>query len=343
MNKTLPLTLLLLIFAAVLLHAAGSAILPNRSPGTPVEPDPNGPAAGDCPLDLALLEGRRAAAAPDNAASGKFGKAPENLTVLHRLLKRKIEERPFAVKLSLYDFATGGQIKIDAHERFVPASMIKTLLLLTVLKQADRGDISLAESYLLSESDKYVGETAVAGAGRLQFAANGTAHSIEELLSLMISLSDNVATNILFDRIGAREISGTARLLELEKTAFTRKMYDHRSLLPLNKATAFELTRMLLALENAEIFSKELSEKGIRMMLATEDHRIGRYLGEYTKVANKVGTDSAFIGDMALLYFPERAPLALTIAVVEPPNPDEAIDFVGELAALIAEKMLELK
>lgn len=344
-KKALPLMLLLIGCAAVLLYLADGAALLDRSltflhATYEAEDDA---AAGDCPIDPVVLEVRRAAAAPDNAASGRFRKAPENLAFLHKQLKSRIEERSFSVKLSLYDFATGGQIKIGAHERFNPASMIKTLLLLTVLKEVDEGRISLHDTHLLSERDKYIGETPVTGAGTLQFAEAGTLHSVEELLALMVSLSDNVATNILFDRLGAKKISDTATTLELKETSFTRKMYDHQSSLPLNAATAFELNRVLIALENAEMFSKELSKKGIRMMLKTADKRIGRYLGDYTEVANKVGTDSSFIGDMALLYFPDRAPVALTVAVVDTANPEEAMAFIGELAALIVEKLLELK
>jgi hypothetical protein len=79
------------------------------------------------------------------------------------------------------------------------------------------------------------------------------------------------------------------------------------------------------------------------MMLGTGDKRIGRYIDRYTDVANKVGTDSAFVGDMSLLYFKEWSPLALTIAVEDPPDQDEAIDFIGELAALIVAQLLGVK
>lgn len=344
MKRALPLTLLMIGCIAAVLYLAGKAAPFTRHlPETLLQSTPDESTAGDCPVDPAVREGRRAAASPDNAASGKSGKAPASLTALYGQLKSRIAERSVAVKLSLYDFSTGAQIKIGAHETFNPASMIKTLLLLAVLEEVEGGGLSMSDTHLLTEGDKYVGETPVAGAGTLQFAETGAVYSVEELLGLMVSLSDNVATNILFDRIGPRRISATAQKLELKRTAFTRKMYDHHSSLPLNEATAFELNRALIALENAELFSEELQEKGLRMMLRTEDQRIGRYLGGLADVANKVGTDSGFIGDMALLYFPDRAPLALTIAVLDPAAPEEAVDFIGELALLIVENLLLLK
>ena len=53
-------------------------------------------------------------------------------------------------------------------------------------------------------------------------------------------------------------------------------------------------------------------------------------------VANKVGTVSGVLGDMALIYFPERPPLALTIVVENPSDLEEAATLIGELASLIA-------
>lgn len=342
MNKVSVSALILLLCLVALLGLAGGVIpFPSLTPSPEAGERPGSDASpgGDGPVSPALLEGRRMAAAPDNAASGRFRSAPAILTALHEQLRQRIEERSLPVKLSLYDFATGGQIKIGAHEAFVPASMIKTLLLLTVLEQATRGDLSLQETHPLTESDKYVEGDRIDGTGTLQFAAAGGVYTLEELLSLMVSLSDNVATNILFDRVGPEQIAGTAGQLELRRTAFTRKMYDHRSSASLNRATAFELTRMLVALENREFLSADCRAKGVEMMLETADLRIGRYTGPNIGVANKVGTDSGLIGDMALLYFPARPPVALTIAVVGAAEDSAAVDFIGELGALVAERL----
>ena len=67
---------------------------------------------------------------------------------------------------------------------------------------------------------------------------------------------------------------------------------------------------MLVALKNEEIAPEKIKKKGIQKMLRTGDKRIGLYINQYMDVTNKVGTDS---------------------------------DFIGELAVLIAERLLELK
>jgi beta-lactamase class A len=264
---------------------------------------------------------------------------PAGLRELKEKLEREIRASSMEVSLGLYDFATGSELEINGHKPLYPASMIKTLLLLTALELVERGKFSLQEIHHLSDEDRYAGNTSVTGSGVLQYAENGSLYTIEELLHLMVSVSDNMATNIMFDRVGIGAMEQMARKLGLTQTAFTRKMYELDSPLPSNVSTAGDLTAMLVALEKREAVGKELSELGIRMMMETTDkERIGRYLGDDdVVVANKVGTVTGIIGDMSLLYFPDRPPVALTAAVKNPQEQEDAIRLIGRLAKLVVE------
>ncbi len=259
-------------------------------------------------------------------------------------LKDELLERIAAsgrqVRLSLYDYVTGSWIGYQAGRRFYPASMIKTLLLLAALEQAEQGKLLPERSHLLTESDKYAGKTPVAGTGILQFAAVGSGYTLAELLHLMIARSDNVAANIIFERVGAAGCTATAKRLGLTESTFSRKFYDLESSSPSNTATARDLTRMLLSLQNREAAGEKLTRAGIEMMAAAADKsRIGRFIGEQAVIANKVGTVDDIVGDMALLYFPRRPPLALTVAIEYPPDRNEAARLIGTLAASVVRKL----
>lgn len=262
------------------------------------------------------------------------------LFALEEGLRLRIAESGATVRLALYDFSAGSGIEIESQKQFYPASMIKVLLLLAALEQAERGRLALSETYSLRESDRYAGKTPVAGTGILQYAAAGSSYSRAELLRLMIALSDNVATNIIFQQIGASGCAATARRLGLGESAFTRRLYDLGSGKPSNRATARDLTRMLLALHNREAAGERLTRSAIAMMAATVDKgRIGLFIGERAIVANKVGTVTGMVGDMALLYFPRRPPLALTIAVERPSDQGAAAHLIGALAREIVEAL----
>lgn len=281
---------------------------------------------------------------PHSAGEDQEGYAYLNgnkeLSGLKTDLERRSRTSSGEVSLCLYDYATGEQIEINGRKPLYPASMIKTLLLLAALEQVEQGELSLDQVYIVTQKDKYAGDTPVTGSGIIQFAAAETGYTLEQLLSLMVSVSDNVATNILFDLVGPGRVNAVARELSLENTSFTRKMYDLESPLPSNVSTARDLTRILTALKNREIAGEELSNKGIQMMVETTDkERIGRMIKDRVVVANKVGTVSEVIGDMALIYFPHRPPVALTIVVANPDDHERAAKLIGELAEIIVDRL----
>lgn len=296
-----------------------------------------------CPGGLAS---RPSSPGPEAAGSGLLEREEDralqaNLNRLKAELEEQASAGPSELSLSMYDFATGEWIELNAGKPFYPASLIKTLLLITALEQANRGVLSLEDSYLLTAADKLAGETPVTGTGILQFAEEGSVYMVEELLALMVSLSDNVASNIVLDLVGAESVEAMARRLGLENTRATRKMYDLHSPQPSNVSTARDLTRMLIALEEGAVCGRELSQKGIAMMLRTDNkQRIARYVKpRQAAVANKIGTVSRVIGDMALLYFPDRPPVALTILVGDPADPQEAEKEIGRLAAAVVKTL----
>lgn len=260
---------------------------------------------------------------------------PGTLTALRTKLVEEIYKNDHRMSLSFCDLSSGCEIEFNGEKPLYPASMIKTLLLLTALEKIESGSMSLEDIYFLKEKDKSAGGTPVKGSGILQFAEVGTVYTVKELLRLMISISDNVATNILYEIVGRTYLEAVALMLKLEQTVFFRKMYDLSSPLPSNVSSARDLTRMLVTLEKGNIIGPELKKIAVEMMLDTVNkERIGRYISKKATVANKVGTVSGIFGDMALIYLPQHPPLALTIIVRNPQDSEEAARFIGKLAEL---------
>ena len=245
----------------------------------------------------------------------------QSLKSLDLLLEREIQKSRFKICLCLYDFQTKQWVEKNAGQTLYPASLIKLLYLLTALEQLERGILSLTDKHILTDADKYVGTTKVTGSGSLQFAEIGSSYTVAELLRLMISASDNIAANIVLDLVRPEAVSAMAARLGLTKTRGTRKMYALESSLPPNLSTARELTELLVALENKQVCGEGLKNLAVSMMLETENkQRIGRYIhNKDALVANKVGTVDHMVGDMALLYFDNRPPVALTVIISIPP------------------------
>ncbi|MCM3665025.1 class A beta-lactamase-related serine hydrolase [Mesobacillus subterraneus] len=114
-------------------------------------------------------------------------------------------------------------IEFNSHDAYRSASLIKIPILFEALRQIEKGIISADADVSLRITDK-VGDTGV-----LQ-ALSCHKYSIQDLLTLMIIVSDNSATNLLIDMLGIETINSTIRRLGMSNTVMHRKMLDFDSI-----------------------------------------------------------------------------------------------------------------
>ena len=117
--------------------------------------------------------------------------APQHLTAS---LADLVAAAPGRLSVVVADGA-GVLAEVDGERVVAAASTIKVPILVAVLRLVARGDLGLADSVQL-------GDDRVGGSGPLAALASVTQLQVGELLDLMITLSDNDATNALLDLVG---------------------------------------------------------------------------------------------------------------------------------------------
>ncbi|WP_051541858.1 serine hydrolase [Clostridium lundense] len=115
---------------------------------------------------------------------------------------------------------TGDCLQYNEDVVFPAASIIKLSILLELFKKVDNGDINLQERVVLKESEK------VDGFGVLKELDCDVNLTIKDLATLMIILSDNVATNKLIHILDMESINNTIKELGMKDTVLGRKMMD---------------------------------------------------------------------------------------------------------------------
>lgn len=100
----------------------------------------------------------------------------------------------------------------NADELYPTASTLKTPLIYELYRQADAGKVNLKERVTLSH------RTRVPGSGVLQDLDDGLQPTIRDLSELMIIVSDNWATDLLYDIIGRDAMAATLAELGLANT-----------------------------------------------------------------------------------------------------------------------------
>src|SRR5262252_3383726 len=123
------------------------------------------------------------------------------------------------VGYSIVDLTTGERIGHLERETFPTASAIKLAIVYELFKQAEEKTIDLNQTLTLDRRQ------AVGGTGVLVEMGTPTL-SIRDYAVLMVTLSDNTATNVLIDRLGMDNVARRMQLLGLTGTNLRRHMMD---------------------------------------------------------------------------------------------------------------------
>ena len=94
---------------------------------------------------------------------------------------------------------TNEEIAINADEPMDTMSVIKVPLMVEAFRQIGEGKFSLADRYTLKNADKRP------GTGVIRSLDEGASLTIKDLITLMIIVSDNTATDMLFEKVGGVE------------------------------------------------------------------------------------------------------------------------------------------
>ncbi|WP_051663146.1 serine hydrolase [Alicyclobacillus macrosporangiidus] len=116
-----------------------------------------------------------------------------------------------------------GNIYVRADDRVPAASLIKIPILLEGLRQVHAGRVSLEQPIRISDVE------VVWGTGIIQLMSRNIRWTFRDLLTLMIIVSDNTATNVIIDMLGMERVNALASDLGCSNTVLARKMMDFQA------------------------------------------------------------------------------------------------------------------
>lgn len=148
----------------------------------------------------------------------------------------------------------GNIITYHADEIYETASTIKVYILAALFEEIEKGNKSLKDMLEYQESHK------VDGSGIMSSLEIGTLLSVKNLATLMIIVSDNIATNILIDYLGIEGINATIQKLGCKNTRLYNSLHfdQYRKL---GTTTPREYASMFERMAQGILISKEASEQ----------------------------------------------------------------------------------
>ncbi|MCB8948814.1 MAG: serine hydrolase [Ardenticatenaceae bacterium] len=253
------------------------------------------------------------------------------------------------IGLAATNLQTNETVGFLADEIFPTASVIKLPVLLTLMQQVEDGEYSLDDPLMLRRADY------VAGSGLLQHLSPGLTMPIRDWAFLMMSISDNLATNVLIDHVGLDEVNDWLDEHDYPDIRLHRKI--NFNLLKtdqklLGTSTPAALTRMITAVYQQTHVSPAACTEMMRMMNKVGADRVGRYLpfepygsdvpdSEILRLAGKTGSLAGMRAQTAVIYrgMPEEnRGFALTVMNEGNPEPERwqpdapGVLIIGRLA-----------
>jgi len=267
------------------------------------------------------------------------------------------------VGVAVHDFLTGADFTYNATEIFPTASTLKVPLLYVLYRLADEGSIDLGERIALDP------RTRVPGSGVLQFMDPGLQPTLRDLAELMITVSDNWATDLLWNRMTKPTVDATLAEIGMTQTALPMTIFELFATLagvdpaapeidydflvnylkdddpePDNPAMAFDarndtsspadMVRLLQAIDSGEGLSDERREALLTIMKHQNFTTIipSRLPdGEDIETAHKTGSLSGAKNDVGIVISP-KAHYAIAFLSREQDDIPEVVDRMSRVS-----------
>lgn len=267
-----------------------------------------------------------------------FGRRPSLLTALQ--LGQELTQLAAVIRadatiepdltpgLFLVDLDSGAYVNLNGTRRFASASMIKVPILVAFFQDVDAGKIRFNDLFTMQEED------VAGGSGDMQFDDVGSEYSAIDVATMMITISDNTATNILI-----RELGG-AEALNQRFQSWGMSGTQVRNLLPdlagTNTTTPRELVELMVFVSQGDLISLRSRDRLLEIMRGTvTDTLLPAGIAPDATIAHKTGDIGSLVGDVGIIDMPDGKRYAIAAMVQRPHNDDRAQELIRQMSRTV--------
>ncbi len=262
------------------------------------------------PVETGTLPSVEAAEPPtpevvtDDVPEDEQKRVDEGLEEARKVIEDYADEHEGVGGVYVRDLKGGYGYGVNPDEIFFGASVMKIPLMVAVYRKMDEGEFSFNDTFATEPGD-WAG-----GAGWLQWEEPGTSHTVEDYLLMMMTQSDNVATNVLLRLVGGPEyVNEVASSLGASDTVLNQKITSERAAVPAldNWTTPRDMAKILNSIATGEAASRESSREMIDLMRQNHlQSSLEDGLPEGVEVANKGGWLYKVYDDAGIVFHEDR-------------------------------------
>lgn len=235
-------------------------------------------------------------------------------------------------------------ILINEKTSFHAASTMKTPVMIEVFKQAELGLLKLTDSILVINKFKSI----VDGSNYQMelgddsddtiYKSIGLKMSIYDLVFQMITVSSNLATNLLIELVEAKKVNQTMRELGAKDIQVLRGVEDTKAFKAglNNTTTAYDLLLIFEKLAKNQILAKEGHYKMIEILKSQKFNEIiPAKLPKGTIVAHKTGSITGVQHDTGIVYLPNGKKYVLILLSKNLKSEKEGVELLSKISEII--------
>lgn len=236
-------------------------------------------------------------------------------------------------KVSLYykNLITGASFSHRPDLPLIAASVIKLPVMLEAFRQIRDGKNTGDTKFYIDASKK------LPSCGVLSYLHNGLEVTLLDLVTLMIIVSDNTATNLIIDFLTPEAINATLCELGAKNSRLNRRLFEpelSRQGIQ-NYITAGDMGLLLEKIYRQEAVSKEASQQMLVLLQSQQlNGKIPFHLhSRGISVAHKTGEDDRITHDVGIVFTREPFILCLCANEVDVPSFERLMQDTARLLA----------
>ncbi|MEH1800594.1 MAG: serine hydrolase [Nostoc sp.] len=261
---------------------------------------------------------------PPTAASSLY--LSQEITSLKNAVQNLADTNPnLTPGVFLVDLDTGNYVDVNGSTSFPAASTIKVPILIAFFQDVDAGKIRLDEMLTMQQ------DVVAGGSGNLQYKPAGTQSAALEVVTKMITISDNTATNMLIARLGGIDaLNQRFRSWGLTTTVIRNQLPDLQGT---NTTSPKELGNLMAIVSQGNLVSMPSRDLMLDILRRTQkDTLLPSGLGTGARIYHKTGDIGTMLADAGLIAVPTGKRYIAAVMVQRPNNDPRAEKLISSIS-----------
>ncbi len=242
---------------------------------------------------------------------------------LQQTVQTQIDSIAGDVAVAFYNLSDPqDSLLLNENEKFHAASTMKVPVMIELFKQAHQGKIDLKDSILLKNEFKSIVDGSSYSmdvsddSDDVVYDKIGSKVALKDLMYSMITVSSNLATNVLIELVDAKKVTATMRDLGAENIEVLRGVEDQKAYDQglSNSTTAKDLMLIMKAIVQDSAGTPQDCEAMVAILKEQQfNDLIPLYLPEEVSVAHKTGFITGVHHDAAIVFLPNGRSYVLVL------------------------------